>query len=307
MRSGESGLGRSSYRDQIAVKVSAEKGLTLEELDRNFELPVTAFIACMSGQQSDVSSKKLWNILDENYEVLDTRISDVKVDPWTSPEQHMNNLSTLIRDNDAFFQDVMTRWLQLSETLLNPMAIAAPRKQRGYLEMETFAAVSAVEQIQRELTVGRPTPFADSLKTKLSDCREALGLNSAERRAIFNAVKLSEFTLQQRLEDLVGGETASFFEWFFQDHVKEWAEVSVKVRNRLAHGLALPEGQSEDYGLLMDVLEASKSVIFLRLLLECGFPQDELKERVARNRAWKRQVQNSPKWPEYERVLRAGG
>jgi hypothetical protein len=154
------------------------------------------------------------------------------------------------------------------------------------------------------LTEGRPTTFADSLKRILAEHRELLGLNSDARSKINNAVKLSEFRLKDRLEHLlVDGHAGPFFEWFFRGHINEWAEVSATVRNRLGHGLAMPESQSENHVLLVNVLDASRNAIFLRLLLECGFPQDELMNRLDNDRSWKWQVESSDKWPRYLRSI----
>jgi hypothetical protein len=55
----------------------------------------------------------------------------------------------------------------------------------------------------------------------------------------------------------------------------------------------------------MDVLDAARNVIFLRLLIECGFPEDELKARMENNRDWNWQVACSDKWAEYRRFTAA--
>lgn len=272
-------LGRSSYTDHIAIEVAADDGLTLEQLDGNFVLPIRTFTACATNKESVLSRRFLWNIIDDD-DTSGSGPQNVEVDPWISSGADERHRSSLITENDEFFEDVMTCWLQLSDTLLNAMVIAAPRQQRGYLEMETFAAVSAVEQLHRELVKRRSTPVRPTR---------------------------SRFTLQQRLEDLLGGDGESFFKWFLQQNIGKWAYVSAKVRNRLGHGLALPEGQSEDYGLLMDVLDGSRNIIFLRLLLECGFPQDELKDRIENDQHWKLQLEHSGRWLEYERSLKGLG
>lgn len=305
-RSSQYGVGRHSYQDHIVIRVRAEKGLTLGELERNFELPLRAFTACVTGRESELSHLHVGMFLDQGDESAGTRPAVAEVNPWTSQEAHEEYRASLIKVNDAFFQEVLIRWLELSEKILNPMVIAAPRKKRGYLEMETFAAVSAVEQVQRELTESRPTIFADSLKSILAEHRAILGLDSDARSKIVNAVKLSEFRLQDRLEHLLEGDSRPFFEWFFRGHIREWAEVSATVRNRLGHGLAMPEGQSENYVLLAKMLDASRNVIFLRLLLECGFPKDELKARLENDEDWNWQVQSSDKWPEYLRSVASG-
>jgi hypothetical protein len=306
-RSRELGVGRSSSKDHIVIEVTAENGVTLDELERNFELPLRAFTACVTGRESELSHLRVTRFLERGDESDGTRPASAEVNPWTSRELEEKYRASLINLDDVFFQEVLIRWLELSEKILNAMVIAAPRKNRGYLEMETFAAVSAVEQVQRELTEGRPTTFADSLKRILAEHREVLGLNSDARSKINNAVKLSEFRLQDRLEHLlVDGDAGAFFEWFFRGHIKEWAEVSATVRNRLGHGLAMPESQSENHVLLVNVLDASRNVIFLRLLLECGFPKDELMNRLDHDPSWNWQVESSDKWPEYLRSISNG-
>lgn len=306
-RSRETGVGRGSYKDQIVIEVRAEEGMTLGELERNFELPLRAFTACVTGRESEISHLNVGRFLVRGGDSTETRPALAEINPWTSHESEEKYRASLINLNDVFFQEVLTRWLELSEKILNPMVIAAPRQNRGYLQMETFAAVSAVEQVQRELTEERPTTFADSLKSILDEHREVLGLNSAARRNIVNSVKLSEFRLQDRLEDLlVDGEANAFFAWFFRGHLKEWAEVSATVRNRLGHGLAMPESQSENHVLLVNVLNASRNVIFLRLLLECGFPKDELMDRLDHDPNWTWQVESNDQWPEYLRSISQG-
>ena len=297
------GLGRSTYRDHIAVHVEATEGLTLDDLDRCFIFPLRALTACVTGGESEVSHENLGEFLGENRDASESRAGTVEVNPWTSLEIDEEYRSSLLKDNDPFFCEVVTRWLQLSEKLLNPMVIAAPRTRRGYLEMETFAAVGAAEQVQRELTEGRPTPFADSLKSTLAEHRQALGLSSDERRRIVNAVKQSEFTLQHRLEDLLGGDSRSIFIWIFQEHLTEWAAVSAKVRNVLGHGLARPDRRPVDYLMLIDVLDAARAVILIRLLIECGFPKDELELRLGNDRNWDWQRARASKWPEYSRTI----
>jgi hypothetical protein len=283
------------------VHVSSEEGLVLDELDRKFVIPFRAFVSCATGKQSEVSHKNLWEILDERGEPSGTHPEIVGVDPWSSRESDEEYRESLIRENDTFFQGVLLRWFESSEKLLNAMVVAAPRKERSYLEMETFGAVGAVEQVQREVAELPPTPFVGALKEKLREHRDILKLNSDERSKIVNAVGLFEFPLRQRLEHLLGGDHEAFFRWFLRGHIKEWAEVSAKVRNRLGHGLALPEGQSENYVLLMDVFDTARNVIFLRLLLECGFPPDELKVRMEDSWYWEWQVERSDTWPEYQR------
>lgn len=306
-RSSELGIGRSSYKDHIVIEVTAENGVTLDELERNFELPLRAFTACVTGRESEISHLNVGRFLERRDESDGTRPASAEVNPWTSHEPEEKYRASLINLNDVFFQEVLTRWLELSEKILNPMVIAAPRQNRGYLQMETFAAVSAVEQVQRELTEERPTTFADSLKSILDEHREVLGLNSAARRSIVNSVKLSELRLQDRLKHLlVDGDAGAFFEWFFRGHINEWAEVSATVRNRLGHGLAMPETQSENHGLLVNVLNASRNAIFLRLLLECGFPRDELMNRLDHDRSWNWQVESCEKWPRYLRSISKG-
>jgi hypothetical protein len=54
------------------------------------------------------------------------------------------------------------------------------------------------------------------------------------------------------------------------------------------------------------VLDASRNVIFLRLLLECGFPKDELKARLENDKDWNWQVESSDRWPEYLRSVESG-
>lgn len=306
-RSREFGVGRGSYKDHIVIEVNAQEGLTLSELERTFELPLRAFTACVTGRESELSHLRVTGLLEGDDESDRTRPASAEVNPWTSRESAEKYRAPLINLDDVFFQEVLMRWLELSEKILNPMVIAAPRQNRGYLEMETFSAVSAVEQVQRELTEERPTEFADSLKRILADHREDLGLSSRERRKIVNAVKLSEFRLQDRLEHLlVDGEAGSFFEWFLRGHINEWAEVSATVSNRLGHGLAMPESQSENHVLLVNVLNASRNVIFLRLLLECGFPKDELMDRLDHDPNWTWQVESNDQWPAYLRSISQG-
>ncbi|MBE0011656.1 hypothetical protein DXT87_18065 [Arthrobacter sp. AET 35A] len=278
--------------------------MTLDELERNFELPIRAFTACVTGRESKISHLRVARFLERRDKSDGILPALAEVNPWTSRDLEEKYRASLINLDDVFFQEVLIRWLELSGNILNAMVIAAPRKNRGYIQMEAFAAVSAVEQVQRELTEGRPSTFADSLKSILAEHREVLGLNSDARSKIVNAVKLSEFRLQDRLEHLlVDGDARPFFEWFFRGHVNEWAEVSATVRNRLGHGLAMPEGQSENHVLLVNVLDASRNVIFLKLLLECGFPKDELMNRLDRDQNWNWQVESSDKWPEYLRSI----
>jgi hypothetical protein len=78
------------------------------------------------------------------------------------------------------------------------------------------------------------------------------------------------------------------------------------VRNRLGHGLAMPESQSENHVLLVNVLNASRNVIFLRLLLECGFPKDELMDRLDHDPNWTWQVESNDQWPAYLRSISQG-
>lgn len=297
------GLGRSSYRDHIAVHVEASEGLTLDDLDRRFIFPLRALTACVTGGESEVSHENLAGFLGENGDASQSGAATVEVNPWTSLETDEDYRPSLLKDNDPFFCEVVTRWLQISEKLLNPMVIAAPRTRRGYLEMETFAAVGAAEQVQRELTEGIPTPFADSLKITLAEHRQALGLSSDERRRIVNAVKMSEFTLQHRLKNLLGGDSESIFMWLFQEHLAEWAEVSAKVRNVLGHGLASPAGRPVAYLILIEVLDATRAVILIRLLIECGFPKDELELRLGNDTNWIWQRARARKWPEYLRSI----
>ncbi|MFE4545145.1 hypothetical protein [Arthrobacter sp. NPDC056727] len=306
-RSRESGVGRGSYKDHIVIEVTAEEGMTLGELERNFELPLRAFTACVTGSESEISHLRVGRFLVRGDDSTGTRPALAEINPWTSRDSEEKYRASLMSLDDVFFQEVLIRWLELSEKILNPMVIAAPRQNRGYLQMETFAAVSAVEQVQRELTESRPTTFADSLKRILDEHRGVLGLNSAARRRIVNSVKLSEFRLQDRLEHLlVDGEAGDFFEWFLRGHINAWAEVSSTVRNRLGHGLAMPESQSENHVLLVNVLNTSRNVIFLRLLLECGFPKDELMIRLENDPSWTWQVEISDKWPEYVRSISNG-
>ncbi|GAA1114069.1 hypothetical protein GCM10009582_09380 [Arthrobacter flavus] len=183
------------------------------------------------------------------------------------------------------------------------MVISAPRRKRGFLETETFAAAGAMEQVQREFVTDLPTPFADSVKRKLAEHATTIGLNKEERRSIYSAVKLSETSLQQRLERLVTSKGEAFFHKLLQGHISEWAQVTARVRNILGHGLPYPDGSTSDYGIFLDVEHAARHVVIFRLLIECGYPEEALLSRACEKLYWNHLLDRAHQWPKHARSI----
>lgn len=279
--------------------------MTFDALSRSYIYPLVKFVASVTGQTSKDFDVSLGGF-NEPIQTAIAKYVPVRVDPWNeTKDAYDGERRPFIRETDPFFTTVMAGWLKLSEKLINPIVVSAPRFNSGFLENETFSAVGAMEQVQRELMTTLSTPFADSLRVRLAAHASLLGLSSEDRRRIINTVKQSEFTLQQRLELLLTSAGEEFFQWFLGGRVRDWSVVTASVRNAIGHGLQTPERRPENYELLVDVERTARSIVTFRLLIECGFPEGELLERVRHDEHWNWLAERSERWPAYLKHIRS--
>lgn len=175
------------------------------------------------------------------------------------------------------------RWLELSGTYPLPTAMLDPVERTSSLNLKVLQTLAAAEGLHRAFAgAALDPPSTSHLKIirKIEDMNSAQlssadrRLNSNELRRVRKSLQPPETNFAQRLQSLALALDEDFAEWFFDGQVVEWSSVAADIRNMIAHGYGLLRTHhlAEDPATLVALLETTRVVVELRMLVEAGLP-----------------------------------
>ncbi|WP_327187977.1 HEPN domain-containing protein [Streptomyces sp. NBC_01334] len=283
-----SGRREKSLHEHVIVWVDRPSGFTLDELGRDITDPLRALVAIGVDEPVSVFNLRVYPEDASSSEPNALRRSfDVDPHDSESPEMLPSSvpppfpLSPAISDMASF----IPAWLDLARRCSVPLDVVEPRPRSGPLQLQLLDVVNAAETLHRALHTN-PTeyPFAQRVREALEQS-EVIRFNSRERRAVYDAVKFTETSLERRLLALAQSLGSEVCEWLFAGAIRPWAFVTARVRNVLSHGFPAPEGIHQDPGVLAGALRLTEAVITLRLLNQAGlFSHSDLLTRLRQHR-----------------------
>jgi hypothetical protein len=260
-----------SLRERVVVWVEKPAGLTLEDLEKDTVAPLRALIAIEVDEPVSVFNLRVHPISP----APDGRpSSSFEVDPHggAEPEELPAAIPAPLPLAPALLDvpSFIPAWLEVARNCSVPLDAVEPRRRSGSVQLQFLDVVNAAETLHRSLHAETSEyPFAERVRQALKDFG---GFSSEERRAVRDAVKFTETSLESRLLALAEGLGSEVCGWLFKGNVRPWAYVTARLRNVLSHGFAAPDGVHDDPGALVGALRLTEAVITLRLFLAAGLP-----------------------------------
>ncbi|MEU1536231.1 HEPN domain-containing protein [Streptomyces fagopyri] len=294
-----SGARGTSLRERVITLADRPSGFTLDDLDRDIVRPLRALVAI--GVDEPVS---VFNLCVEpkgtSIGGTPTRLLDV--DPHDDEPETLSSsvvaplpLSPAVADMQSF----LPAWLEVARRCSVPLDAVEPRSRSDSLQLQLLEVVNAAETLHRSLHAEPAEhPFAERVKKALEQS-ETTPFTSRERRAVRDAVKFTEVSLELRLLALADDLGPAVCTWLFNGTARPWAFVTARIRNALSHGFTASDGTHEDPGALAGALRLTEAVITLRLLVAAGMPPGtELVTRLERHRGMRALSQQTlANWP----------
>jgi ApeA N-terminal domain 1 len=277
------GIRDRTMTERVIIGATCETGFTLEALEEQVIVPLRGLLAISMKNHTEYFNCQLQPLgLDEHptYPIhLDPEVIDAQAE--SNPRNSWPTFTT----EDIDIPQFLPAWLKLAKDNALPLAVAEPHTQSGTLQSQVVEAVNAAETLHRTLTGDTAVyPFAEMVMGLLKADGK---LNSAQRRSVYSAIKLTEVPLEARLLGLAEGLGEPFCAWFFNGRVRDWARVAATVRNALSHGYPTRHRIEDDTGALIGILEMTRTVIRLRLLCAAGLPSgDPLEVLLAKDQSY---------------------
>ncbi|WP_329529572.1 HEPN domain-containing protein [Streptomyces sp. NBC_01462] len=281
-----SGRRGKSLRERVIVMADRPSGFTLDDVDKDVAGPLRALVAIGVDEPVSVFNLRLVPA-GSPHGAAPTRFLDVDPHDGKEPETLPSSvpapfpLAPAVEDIPSF----LPAWLELARRCSVSLDSVEPRSRSGSLQLQLLDVVNAAETLHRSLYADPAEhPFAERVRKALEQS-ETITFTSRERRAVRDAVKFTEVSLEQRLLALAEGLGSEVCTWLFSGAVRPWAFVTARIRNVLSHGFTASDGVHEDAGALAGALRLTEAVITLRLLVEAGLPSGaSLVDRLERHR-----------------------
>ncbi|MDK1343414.1 hypothetical protein QNO09_08895 [Streptomyces sp. 378] len=249
------------------VLVERDSGFTLPVLEDELMMPLRTLISIVTHERAECFNLKLQPI-GETYDPT----FPIEVDPGMRKREDVRPYGQVIFTPDQVdVQSLISSWISLVRRNIVPVYAAEPSDSRGPLQEQVVECVNAAETLHRSLH-GEPEDFPFAEKVWAALPKGAEGLSRKDRERVRSAVKFTEYSLKNRLEELAGALGSDFCDWYLQGDVEKWAIVSSTVRNALSHGYRTTHGVEYDFEALVGIVQITRSIIALRLLVAAGLP-----------------------------------
>lgn len=269
------------------VMVSDAAGFTLEQFQRDIEMPLRALLSVCLNHPVDTSNADV--IVHDDHQPppaargpdddsYEPPLPAGRLDPGligtAGRSRYVPANRPKLTADTLDFSTVVPAWLELAAQTLMPMgsALTRPDAPAPPLQNQVVAEVNAAETLHRALNPGEPdTSFAERIKTHLAEHPEKL--NSKDRSRVVGALKhADEPNLERRLSALARNLGDQVGDWLLGGHLNDWAMVAATMRNALAHGFPTAHHVETDVGAMAGVHATVKAVTHLAMITHCGLP-----------------------------------
>ncbi|WP_406490470.1 hypothetical protein OHB06_51790 [Streptomyces sp. NBC_01604] len=262
--------------ESVVVTVRHNDGFTLDWLHSEVITPLRALVAIGLQTSSDAIGLRLVPLKEHTSDTVVTGqqswVDVVEAQPARVrvPGRSWRRPPVLAPGAEAM-SAFLPAWIDVARTCAVALDAVEPRLRGNAVQGQLLEAVNAAETLQRQLHPDPSEfPFAEQVRQALSD---AGCFTSAQRRRVRDAVKFMEMSLEQRLRRLVEGMGLELSEWLFENgSAADWAFCTATVRNVLSHGLTPKHTVHTDQAALIAMIEYTRLVIVLRLMVEAGLP-----------------------------------
>ncbi|MFD5513806.1 HEPN domain-containing protein [Streptomyces sp. NPDC127051] len=269
-----SGLRNRSISEHVTISFMRDDGFTLETLQDELVNPIRALIAISLDSPVDVHQLRL-RLKRPVGDPPGIRIFPIVVDPSSEQGEDDRSNHPILTSNDVDMAALLPQWIEAAKRCGVPMDAAEPQPTVGSLQNQVTQIVNAAETLHRVLHTD-DAPQESPLAARVQEALQvAGGFNSRDRRKVVSAVKFTEKSLENRLQELAGELGQEFCAWFFDGHLNHWALITATVRNALSHGYDTTHRIEDDPGALFIILSFTRWVIRLRLLATAGLPVDQ--------------------------------
>jgi hypothetical protein len=265
---GRESLGAHSYaiNKWAVVRVEREAGFTLSALEDQLIMPLRTLISIVTHERAECFNLRLQPV-DEAYRPTFPIHVDPEVRKTSGVRQYGQPVFT---PDQVDVPSFISAWIRLARRNIVPVYAVEPGDNGGSLQEQVVAIVNAAETLHRALHVEpNEFPFAQKVWDALKGVE---GLNRREREKVRSALRFVEFSLKDRLQELAVDLGSDFCDWYLQCEVENWAVVSSAVRNALSHGYDTSHSVEHDFAALAGIVQVTKSIIALRLLVAAGLP-----------------------------------
>jgi hypothetical protein len=196
----------------------------------------------------------------------------------------------ILRLSDVGLERLMPRWFLVHDKFAaaRNMVLSLSYVPGGYLETAVVSAVASAESFHRALGDTLLIPHAE-FRVLRADLLAAVPLH--RRQWLADRLTANEPSLKQRLLALHSrlGEAGLAL----VPDPERWAQLASHARNSLAH---TGESPKLSYAHLNAVVEVTRGVVILNLLLELGLDSHHLKRAVERHRLLRRAQELAGEW-----------
>jgi len=196
----------------------------------------------------------------------------------------------ILRLEDVGLEKLMTRWFLVRDKFAaaRNMVLSLSYVPGGYLETAVVSAVASAESFHRALG-GAPHIPAEEFQELRAVLLKAIP--QARKQWLADRLTGNEPSLKQRLlalHDRLGPAGLALV-----SDPERWAQIASRARNSLAH---TGESPALSYTHLHAVVETTRAVVILNLLLELGLSSEQLQDAVTRHRLLRRARRLASEW-----------
>lgn len=220
-------------------------------------------------------------VTSERMEVFALRFGVRGDDPWRGfeeidagpPAGHDWPLSGLpdpyFDTSEVEFDGFMKEWLRIFRNSPGIAAVAAPRRDRPFVTTVLVDACNAVEALAALLwDEDRPGLQAEDRRVLEALEGKVKGRTHKDIERYLTQRRWSLSSKLVRLAEFIGPESSR---WLVGSRLEDWAEVTARLRNSLAHGSRMNGGMSDDWDFHIAASQALTAITRLGLLRATGY------------------------------------